>query len=107
MPELRADAFAWLLENPAAAAGEGGGQGDGGARLTERTSELAAWWAAEDPRAATRWVRGLPEGEARTWAMKNLARHWADYEPAAAAAWARSLPAAERAAVEEHLGRER
>jgi hypothetical protein len=102
MPELRADAFRWMLENPPSAT-PADAPTDRGIDLLRNASRLATEWARDDPQAASRWAQSLPPGDTRLWVLKNLARQWAEYEPAAAANWANTLPAAERAEVTAHL----
>ena len=105
MPELRADAFRWMLENPSPAP-DANATADRETGLLRNASQLATAWARDDPQAASRWAQSLPAGDTRLWVMKNVARQWAEYEPSAAATWTRALPAAERAAVEAHVAEE-
>ena len=105
MPELRADAFRWMLENPPLETAANA-TADRETGLVRYASRLATDWARDDPQAASRWAQSLPAGDTRLWVMKNVAKQWAEYEPTAAATWARALPAAERAAVEAHLAEE-
>jgi hypothetical protein len=105
MPELRADAFRWMLENPPSAT-DAGATADRETGLLRGASQLATGWARDDPQAASRWAQSLPAGDTRLWVMKNVAKQWAEYEPSAAATWTRALPAAERAEVEAHLADE-
>lgn len=105
MPELRADAFRWMLENPPSAP-DANAMADRDTGLLRNASQLATHWARDDPQEASHWAQSLPTGDTRLWVMKNVARQWAEYEPSAAAAWTRALPAAERAAVEAHLAEE-
>jgi hypothetical protein len=102
MPELRADAFRWLLENPPAGT-DPSATADRETGLIRNASRLATEWAGDDPQAASRWAQSLPTGDTRLWAMKNLAREWAEYEPTAATAWANTLPAAEQAEITAYL----
>jgi hypothetical protein len=105
MPELRADAFRWMLENPSPAP-DANATADRETGLLRNASQLATHWAQDDPQAASRWAQSLPAGDTRLWVMKNVAKQWAEYEPSSAAAWTRALPAAERAAVEAYLADE-
>ena len=105
MPELRADAFRWMLENPPSAPAANA-TADRETNLLRNASKLATDWARDDPQAASRWAQSLPAGDTRLWVMKNVAKQWAEYEPSVAATWTRALPAAERAAVEAYLAEE-
>ena len=53
--------------------------------------------------AASQWVQSLPDGEARSWALKNVAFAWALYDPKEAGQWVDSLPAAARAEVGDFM----
>lgn len=95
--ELRAESVRYLVENPPA---------ENGQRRFDpisRASTFATQWAAEDPAAASDWVRSLPAGDARLWAQKNLAAVWSEYDPEEAERWVGSLPAAERKEVRDFM----
>jgi len=53
-----------------------------------------AWqWAARDAGAAAAWAETLPDGEARTKALRGVSQQWAQSDPTKAAQWLEQLPA--------------
>lgn len=66
-------------------------------------SEVALEFLKQDADQAARWVTALPEGDTRTWTMKNLAANWHNYDPAGANRFVESLPASEREAVSSFI----
>ena len=69
---------------------------------TDRTQQLCQFavdWATADPAAASQWVLTLPDGDAKSWALRNVANTWAQYDPKEAGQWVKSLPAAARAGI--------
>ncbi|YCM43000.1 hypothetical protein V2O64_16960 [Verrucomicrobiaceae bacterium 227] len=95
--EQRVAAVTEILGSPAAQ------EVAGWKEAPEVTSKLAVDLLQQDAERATTWVGGLPEGDSRSWAMKNLAANWKNLDPVAAGNWVNSLPAAERAEVREYL----
>lgn len=93
--EFGGEAIRYLLENP--------GDGNPGrpGQVGEWAANHAVFLSTKNPEAAAAWVKSLPPGEARWWAMKNLGRNWKQYDPYAANRWEASLSADERAAVEK------
>lgn len=71
--------------------------------IIKTTSTHAVKLAQKDPAAASKWVRSLPNGDARQWAQKNLAAYWVQADPDAARHWLNSLPIAEQSPVREFL----
>ncbi len=103
-PELSAKALSYLLANPGAVpkAQEGeneevpdGIQNQRMDPLTAAACNIAGSWGMKDPAAAANWIKGLPAGEARTWAARNLIDQWREYDPAAANRWAATMPGGE------------
>lgn len=57
------------------------------------TTQLAARFAEQDPKAATDWASALPEGEPKSRALAEAVGEWAKKDPAAAGAFMAKLPA--------------
>lgn len=54
---------------------------------------LASVWAVSQPRQASEWASGLPEGEGRREAVDAVARRWLAADPIAASEWIAAMPA--------------
>jgi hypothetical protein len=106
-PALRGEAIQYLIQNETPAKQEEqdpqdpfGGRRQGAANYA---SSLAVHWGTKDPEAASQWVQGLPDGDAKLWAQKNLALNWAQYDPDAVKRWLSSFPAPARTEVEKFM----
>ncbi|WP_035615857.1 hypothetical protein [Haloferula sp. BvORR071] len=106
-PSLRGEAIRYLILNEAPAKPEEAQANDPFAsrpqNATHYASSLAVQWGIKDPEAASQWVQGLPEGNAKLWAQKNLAANWAQYDPDGVQRWLSSFPAASRSEVEKFM----
>lgn len=98
--ELAGVVIQHMLENSGAASAAGNGPGpserDPGIRVA---SANVVRWGNQDPVAASTWVGGLPDGEAKLWAQKNLAVTWGKYDPDAMDQWVQTLNAEARVEV--------
>lgn len=54
-----------------------------------------------DPKEATRWIEGLPQGNVRDQTLKNLALNWRNLDPTGAESWINGLPEGDAASVKE------
>ena len=57
------------------------------------TTQLAGKLAEEDPKSATEWASGLPDGDAKSRALAETVGGWAKKDAAAAGAFMAALPA--------------
>jgi hypothetical protein len=99
--DLRAAAVQEILGNPEAQVVAGWNENQSNAVRT--TSKVALEFLKHDADQAANWVTALPEGDTRTWTMKNLAANWQNYDPVGATNFVESLPASEREAVSSFL----
>lgn len=60
--------------------------------LEQLASTHGARLATDNPERAREWVATLPEGDARTWAVRNVALTWSQYDPQSSERWIQSLP---------------
>ena len=56
--------------------------------LQAAAAALAPYLAQQDPQAALRWARELPQAAARDEALRAVYRHWLANDAPAAQAWA-------------------
>ncbi|MFT6864122.1 MAG: hypothetical protein ACJAVK_002684, partial [Akkermansiaceae bacterium] len=68
-------------------------------RFERQVSETAVELLLDDADRATRWVKGLPLGNARTWAIRNVASNWQNYDPHQASQFLESFSKSELEAV--------
>jgi len=99
--DQRAAAVQEILGN--AEAQEVAGWSENQRSAVKTASEVALEFLKQDADQAARWVTTLPEGDTRTWTMKNLAANWQNYDPAGATRFVESLPASEREAVSSFI----
>ena len=82
--------FAQLLaRDPLEAADAVAGLPHGTSLRDQRLSLLMKTWVREDPSAAAKWLRSLPNGTLRAEAAQEMGAAWAHHDPEAAAEWAR------------------
>lgn len=65
-------------------------------RFERNISEVAVELLMTDTERAVSWVKNLPAGNARAWAISNVANNWKNYEPNRANEFLKSFPEAER-----------
>ena len=100
-PVFAGDTIRYLVENPSA--NESGGNAD----PVSASSIHAVNLVLEDPAAATEWVNTLPDGKAKTHALKNMATNWNQHDPKAVRDWLVTLPTGTRDEVKAHLAGKR
>ncbi|CAN5380024.1 hypothetical protein BH23VER1_BH23VER1_19910 [soil metagenome] len=65
---------------------------EGEAAVVSPAQVVVAQFARADPAAAAEWLDTFPDGDARTYGVRNLLDTWARSDPAAAARYAQDLP---------------